>query len=102
MKLQEMIAQSMGECTDKEKEQMADFLKDLFTRHPCHCVLLKDGYDFGTEYYAGEYRINVPEVKLESAKQWLIDEGFTLRKRYSPGGVFSGYSIFLFDEYANR
>ena len=102
MKLQEMITQSMEKCTEKEKAQMADFLKDLFTRHPCHCVHLKDDSCFHTDYYAGEYRINVPEVKLESAKQWLMDEGFTLRKRYSPGGAFFGYDIFLCDEYAHR
>jgi hypothetical protein len=102
MKLQEMIAQSMSACTDGEKKLMAEFLTDLFTRHPCHCVHLKDDADFGTEYYAGEYRIKVPEVKLESAKQWLLAEGFTLRKRYSPGGTFFGYDVFLCDEYAHR
>lgn len=102
MTLQEQIIQmAQKECTEKDKEVISAYLIERFKNFPTSYVYLESISDsVYCGFSGGHARINVPDAKLGSTKEWLLSEGFFITRWTSPGGMFCGYKIYLKKEYA--
>lgn len=101
MSLQEKIISGFPAMTKEAKETISNHLCERFQQNPAMSV------EIGTIYAEKDnpvvirnWRIDIIEHWLEEVKIWLTEEGFTVVRRTSPSGRFTGYKVYLRKDYA--
>lgn len=102
MGLQDEILDMLEQITDDEKKVIGEFLKKMYAQHPSKQINLESRAVKTVKCIdQGSWGIvAIANTKIESVKDWLSSEGFTVIAGYTPKGTFWGYKIFLTDKYA--
>lgn len=101
MGLQDEILSRMGQITDGEKKTIGEFLQKTYAQNPTQQVNLEArAVKSARCVNEGTYSvIAIASNKIESAKDWLVEEGFKVLTGHTAKGVFWGYRVFLHDNY---
>ena len=103
MGLQKELLQVLEQLTENDIRTLKSFLTEMFAIYPT------DGCDIGTDSsssvtsvvrYNGVRYVSVKSTKAKHLKNWLLDEGFYIERRFTPNGTFLGYKVYLSEEYA--
>ena len=103
MTLQERIKEKMNGLTENEKQRISDYLIEQFGKYPTSAVRLvgeTGESEVRTFRDGGHSIIEVPALKLEKTKEWLLSEGMFLNVWRSPFGDFNGYNIYMHPDYS--
>ena len=102
MNLKEQILSSLEQLSDKEKAHISEFLTIVFNEDQSRCVRIEPrNVKFAKCYKNSGAFISVSPSKIESAKNWLVEQGFVVRTNIcSYNNSFLGYNIYLLEDYA--
>ena len=103
MTLQSEIFRNMEKISSEDKEEIKNYLMKFYAQFPCKQVNIEirsvknikcvNAPSWGV--------IATPAKKIESVREWLESEGFTILKGETPNGSFWGYKMFLYKNYAS-
>lgn len=102
MNLKEQILNNLTQLSEKEKAHISEFLTVVFNEDQSRCVRIEPrNVKFAKCYKSNGAFISVAPNKIESAKNWLIEQGFVVRTNIcSYYNSFLGYNVFLLEDYA--
>lgn len=103
MGLQGEILDMLEQITDGEKIVIGESLKKIYAQDPSKQVNLESRPVKSAKCVnQGSWGVvAIANTKIESAKDWLVGEGFTVIAGYTPKGTFWGFKVFLTDKYAS-